>query len=246
MTKRHPLNVHLAAMSSRPELKLDWASHEAAKYAVEHWHYSKSLPTPPLVKVGVWESGAFIGVVIFSRGANNNIGKAFGLEATGVCELTRVALSAHKTEVTRIIKIALAFLKKHCPKLRLAISYADPKQKHHGGIYQGGGWTYVGKSESSTEYVSPDGRQWHGRMVSASGHKLVYGQRRTVWRHDQCKPVQVEGKHKYLMPLDAEMRKQIFPLAKPYPKRAGSDTLDTPANHAGKGGSLPTPALHLQ
>ena len=26
--------------------------------------------------------------------------------------------------------------------------------------------------------------------------------------------------------------------------RAGSDTLDTPANHAGEGGSLPTPALH--
>lgn len=51
-------------------------------------------------------------------------------------------------------------------------------------------------------------------------------------------------KHKYLMPLDSEMRNQILPLSKPYPKRAGSDTLDTPANHAGEGGSLPTPALH--
>jgi hypothetical protein len=27
-------------MSSKPVLKLDWCSHAAAKYAVEHWHYS--------------------------------------------------------------------------------------------------------------------------------------------------------------------------------------------------------------
>lgn len=31
--------------------------------------------------------------------------------------------------------------------------------------------------------------------------------------------VMVPGKYRYLMPLDAEMRKQIAPLAKPYPKR---------------------------
>ena len=54
----------------------------------------------------------------------------------------------------------------------------------------------------------------------------------------------VTSKHKYLMPLDAEMKKQILPLSKPYPKRAGSDTSDTPAFQAGEGGSLPTPALH--
>ena len=32
-------------MSSRPELKIDWATHEAAKYACLHWHYSKTIPT---------------------------------------------------------------------------------------------------------------------------------------------------------------------------------------------------------
>ena len=26
-------------MSDKPVLKLDWCSHAAAKYAVEHWHY---------------------------------------------------------------------------------------------------------------------------------------------------------------------------------------------------------------
>jgi hypothetical protein len=233
-------------MNSKPVLKLDWCSHAAAKYAVEHWHYSGSLPTPPLVKVGVWEDEQYIGCVLFSRGANNNIGKAFGLASTQVAELTRVALTDHQTPVSRIIRVAIAFLGKQSPNLRLIVSYADPSQQHHGGIYQAGNWTYIGQSPPSVEYLAPDGKQWHGRMVSASGRTQVYGQTRSVWRHDQCTPVTVAGKHKYLYPLDDAMREQIAPLAKPYPKRprAGSVDGDTLAVHAGEGGSIPTPALH--
>lgn len=51
-------------------------------------------------------------------------------------------------------------------------------------------------------------------------------------------------KHKYLMPLDAEMRKRIITLAKPYPKRAGSETNDTSGIQPEEGGVTPTPALH--
>lgn len=51
------------------------------------------------------------------------------------------------------------------------------------------------------------------------------------------------GKHRYLMPLDDEMRAKIAPLARPYPKRAGSIASDATANHAGKGSATPTPAL---
>ena len=59
----------MSSSPNKPVLKLDWCSHEAARWAVEHWHYSKSMPTPPVVKIGVWEDERFIGVVLFSRGA---------------------------------------------------------------------------------------------------------------------------------------------------------------------------------
>ena len=45
---------------SKPVLKLDWCSHEAATFAVMHWHYSKAMPKSKLAKVGVWEDGKFI------------------------------------------------------------------------------------------------------------------------------------------------------------------------------------------
>jgi len=54
----------------------------------------------------------------------------------------------------------------------------------------------------------------------------------------------IEWKHTYLYPLDDAMRKQILPLSKPYPKRAGSIENDAPASQRDEGGVIPTPALH--
>ena len=227
-------------MSSRPELRLDWCSHEAAKYAVEHWHYSGVLPCPPQVFVGVWEAGQFVGCVVFSRGAAQHIGRPFGVEQTEVCELTRVALrSAHAAPVSRVVAVALRLLRQKEPGLRLVVSYADPGHQHHGGIYQAGNWLYLGKKSDTVEFLAPDGKQWHGRMVSATGRKLVYGQSRPVWRRDQCEPVTCEGKHKYAMPLDDAMRQQLLSLAKPYPKREKQGSgVPTPS-----GGAAPTLTL---
>ena len=94
------------SLMGKVELKIDWATHEAAKYAVTHWHYSKSMPPPPMVHIGAWENKQFIGVVLFSRGANNNMLKPFGLKATEGCELVRVALTDHRTPVTKIIRLS--------------------------------------------------------------------------------------------------------------------------------------------
>lgn len=225
---------------SKHDLRVDWATHEAAKYAVENWHYSKVLPVPPLVKVGVWEKGKYIGVVIFSRGANNNLLKPFGLAQTQGCELTRIALTKHSAPVSRVVRLAMQFLNRNSPELRLIVSFADPSEGHHGGVYQAGNWIYTGRQPDTTEYIAPDGKQWHGRMVSKDGKIKVQGKYRKCWRHDQCTPVKKPGKHRYLMPLDSEMRKQIESLSKPYPKRAkGLESGD----HPDQGGSTPTSTL---
>ncbi len=48
-------------------LEIKPCSHKAAKFAVENWHYSHSMPAGKLVKYGVWEHGKFVGSIIFSR-----------------------------------------------------------------------------------------------------------------------------------------------------------------------------------
>lgn len=214
-------------------LKINWASHEAAEYACKHWHYSKCMPVGKIVKIGVWENDAFKGVVLFSRGANNSLLKPYGLEQDAGCELTRIALKKHITPVSRIMKIAFIFIKKACPKLRLIVSFADSKQNHHGGIYQATNWVYVGRTGMQHEYYFKG--VWMHRRSASSLRGSIVGlvKRKNGFRH------------RYLMPLDNEMRKQIEHLRKPYPKCVQSIGNDAPDDQSGEGGATPTCTLHL-
>lgn len=217
----------------KPVLKVAPCSHEAAKFAVENWHYSEVLPAGKLFKVGAWEGEKFIGAVIFSYGANNNIGKPYGLQQTQVCELVRVALRSHEWPVSRIMRFALKMLCEHNTGTRLCVSYADPLQGHHGGVYQATGWVYAGASQAQRE-VMHNGKVMHKRTANA-----LFG---TIKGMEKSP---VMWKHKYLYPLDEDMKRKIEPLRKPYPKRAGSIAGDAPDFQSREGGSIPTPALNV-
>ncbi len=202
-------------------LHLDFCSHKAALYACKHWHYSKCIPAGKLVKIGVWEDDEFIGCVIFGRGANNHIGSMYGLMQIEVCELVRIALTVHQAPVSRLMSLAVHFLKKQSPGLRLIVSYADPAQCHRGGIYQAANWIYSGKSKAQREIII-NGREIHKRSVNA---KYGTASPEKIMKMTGLKAVKFgpkRWKYTYLLPLDRDMRKQILPLSKPYPKKEAS------------------------
>lgn len=209
-------------MSSKPELNIDYCSREAAKYAVEKWHYSRQMPTFKLVTFGVWENKKFVGTVIFGGGATPNLLKPYGLGQFEGCELVRVAMTNHKTPVSRVIAIALRMLKKTSPGLRLVVSFADPGEGHSGGIYKAGGWIYTG-TMSAAQYYKIKGRIWHPRSVVQKGCSNSL-QAVKKWFGSDATAVIKPGKHRYLMPLDEAMREQIKLLAQPYPATVQSST----------------------
>ena len=227
--------------SHRPDLHLDWCSHEAARYACERWHYSKCISVGKLVKLGVWEGGDFIGAVVFGRGANNNIGSRYSLRQTEVCELTRIALRGHANSVSRIATIACRMLCNQSPGMRLIVSYADPAREHHGGIYQAMGWLYAGASQAQRELLV-NGHFMHKRTATAiwgtASPSRIMGRTRKIIAYGP-----VEWKHTYLRALDADMRARIAPLAQPYPKRVKQAT---DGHHPPSGGAAPTHTLHTE
>lgn len=232
---------------SKADLRLDWCSYQAAKWAVEHWHYSKRMPATiqKPVKIGVYERGEFIGAIVFGCGASSSLGSQFGVGKLEVAELVRVALSKHDNQVSRIVSIACKMIKIQSPGLRLLISFADPNQNHNGSIYQAMGWIYTGTSSDSMVYIDRRGHEFHARNIGSYTGTDKYG----VKKYNRSEMIREEirpGKHRYLYPLDDAMRAQIEPLRKPYPKREarGSGEIDNAAcTNMQTGGASPTDPL---
>lgn len=218
-------------------LRLDWCSREAAKYAVEHWHYSQTMPVSKMNSIGVWENTKFIGAVLFSWGANPNLSKAYGLKMTECAELVRVALTQHIASVSRILKIAIAMIKTKNSGLRLLVSFADTAEGHHGGIYQAGNWIFDGDTKQKFDYIHR-GKRLQRRAYTGCN----FGKGKKALPVDAIKVIS-PPKHRYLFPLDDAMKKQIEPLRKPYPKRIQSVDSDTPTNQLESGGAIPTRML---
>lgn len=191
--------------------------------------------------MGVWENNEFIGAIIFGLGGGAACnGRRYGLKRNfEIVELQRIALQQHRTSVSRIVAIALKMLKSLSPGLRLVVSYADTAQGHLGNIYQAGNWIYIGQTAKDWYALGPDGRKYHSRIAHTH---VQFGIRKTV-NVSKMPRIETPPKHRYLMPLDNEIRHHILSLAKPYPKRATSETVDTSVHQTEERGSTPTVAL---
>lgn len=226
-------------------LRLDFCSHDAARYAVMRWHYSRAMPKAKLVKVGVWEDDKFRGAIIFGLGANRHIARPFGLKDTEVAELVRVALAPGREHPTsKCVAISLRLLRRQSPGLKLVVSYADSGQGHRGVIYQAGGWIFLGGSEQS--YIKVLGKVEHPRSLydryGRNGQSIP-------WLRENVDPraerVPMPPKWKYVMPFDKTLRRKLEALAQPYPKRGRGDTSDAPGDQPGEDGATPIRPLHV-
>ena len=223
-------------------LRLGWATHKAALFACQHWHYSRALPPPPIVRIAVYEDDVFMGVILFARGANKSIATPFGLDQTQCVELVRIALRRHVTPVSRMLKQALRMLHQAAPKLELIVSYADSGQGHHGGIYQAANWIYLGPTKPDRYYRDNCGNLWHPRKVNKRGYRMMFGEVRRVPRHDQLIAFLKPPKHKYVWPFTKRMRRAMQARAMPYPRPESRESAASIVQ-VEEGGASPTSGL---
>ena len=225
-------------MSKKADLKIDWASYDAALYACKKWHYSKCLPIGKLVKVGVWEDSKYIGCVVYSRGTAKDLGTKYGLDQTECVELTRVALTQHKTPVSRILAISFKFLQKSNEKIKLIVSFAARSENHHGGIYQATNWIYTGESAANSDAIYK-GRRIPNRTIGVIKKKYNMNEKELIAK-GILSDIRRMTKHRYLMPLDNNVKNRILSLSKPYPKRTKEQASE---DHSDLGGATPTCTL---
>lgn len=210
-------------------MRLTIANEKAIRYACLNFHYAKAVPTNTFGMNVYNDKDEWCGVVLYGSGANNHIGSPYGLSQGEVVELVRVALNGKQPCTSQVVAASLKFVKEHCPLVRLIVSYADCDQKHIGTIYQATNWIYTGLTDKGDSYFIIHGKKVHRRTVHSKKVKLngvIRPCPESLWAvkkyfDPNAEYFYTKGKQKYLMPLDKKMRKQILPLAKPYPKEDG-------------------------
>lgn len=200
-------------------VRLYRATPEQVRLACLRYHYARSIPSSQ-VAYSCFEDDTFIGVIIFGSGANNNLAKNYRLVQGQILELVRVALNGkQKSPTSKFVALALRLIKKHKPLVKLIVSYADTKQGHSGTIYQATNWIYTGVSISESAIDPEDGKVKHTRSLHSK-----YGSIKGFAR------VKDKPKHRYLYPLDTNLRQELESKAVPF--------------QGTEGGAVPTLALH--
>lgn len=194
-------------------INLQKASPKAIKYSCKHYHYSKTNPANAF-GYSVFDNDTFCGVILFGSGANNNIGKSYGLVKGEIVELVRVALNGKQSKTSQCLAIALKLLKKDNPLIKLVVSYADNMQGHFGTIYKATNWIYVGETYHEIGVRDPYTKEIrHNKSLSNK-----YGNTSGFERVKATKP-----KFKYLYVIDKSIEKEILKLKKEYPKCVSSE-----------------------
>lgn len=178
------------------------------------WHYSQRMPIGRLVCHGVWESGAFVGCIMYGRGASKELGTQWGLTFTQCCELVRIALAPGRVVPTsRALSVSLRMLHSSSPDLKLVVSFADAAQGHVGKLYQATNWLYCGMTAPAPTYLHK-GRWCHLRDVTSG----AFGKGGAVANYRDLPKRIAPPKYRYLYPFDAAVRASVKQL--PYPKAA--------------------------
>lgn len=199
------------------ENKIQIATNAMVEFACKNFHYSQSVPCGRKIAYSIFEENKFIGVIIYSLGANNKLAQSFGMVQGEVVELTRIALSTHKNPVSRYIAITLKKLRKQCKTIKIVVSYADKENQNHiGGIYQASNWIYLGLSRCSDTQLFYKGKWTHLRSINAIGEK---NPKLKAYLLKTLPKRKNSDKYKYIYCFDKELEIKYRKLQKKYPKK---------------------------
>lgn len=195
-------------------MRLELASRKAVKYAVENWHYTKSVPNVGLAFAVFNNKKEFCGVICYGVGATANIARPYGLQQGQVVELLRVALNGKQEQTSKAVAQSLRLLKKKSPSVKLVVSYADSEQNHSGIIYQATNWIYTGFSTDSNLVI--DGQRKHRRTISSKYGTSSVEKIRSLGHSVEV--IRTRPKWKYIYALNSADRQKYQHLSKPYPR----------------------------
>ncbi|CAB4152551.1 hypothetical protein UFOVP612_13 [uncultured Caudovirales phage] len=247
-----------------------------ANAIVRSIHYSGKVDTRSQLHFGIFLNGKCGGAMQFGPPMDKRkvIDTVKNTSWNSMMDLHRMAFAdwLPRNSESRAIAIAFRLIRKSYPHIEWLQSYADASQCGDGAIYRASGFSLIGIKKNTSMYLMPDGEVCckiifePGFQPNAgkNSQKAKYGKTGSETAGTFLKRIgakQITGfQLRYIYFLNPAARSRLTVPILPFteiqrrgagmylgkPKRAGSETSDTPAFQAGEGGSLPTPALHSQ
>lgn len=180
-------------------------------------HYSRTSHGGP-VGYARYEDGAIVSMATFTVGCSQAArARLLGPEYTDrVWELARVVNLHPSRDTGRFVAAALRCFRMDYPRVAAVVTFADPTEGHHGGLYQALNALYLGRSGAATFYRDQDGALRHPRQNGVNISRSEAESRGwTVERR--------EGKHRYVWLLGSpsqrrHLRNSLGYDVLPYPK----------------------------
>lgn len=241
-----------------------------ANRIVRALHYSGKVVQNSQVHFGVFLGDRCGGALQFGPSLDKRklVGLVEGTKWNEFIELNRMAMAdwLPRNGESRAIAVAMRLLKRAYPWLQWVVSFADACQCGDGTIYRASGFVLTGIVRNSDMCRMPDGRSMSKMSLSAH-YKTQQGgatsEATSRGASGGTKIMQALGGElipgyqlRYLYFLDPTARERLTVPIIPFSEierrgagmyrgkpRAGSVASDTPADQAGKGGAIPTPAL---
>ena len=203
-----------------PDFVVNKISRDEATTIVEAFHYSKMLPKGANVNFGAMDplTGELLAATCYGS-LILNAARPGTPRRDGWLELRRlVRRPGAVLTLSQFLAATLQLLKQR--GVPAILSYADPEQDHHGGIYQATNWVNTKVVPPGNSFWRlPDGTELHARNVVAR-----YGttdRAKILAIHPDWVPFRPKAKIRYLMPLNLRKQKALAALQTtelPYPK----------------------------
>jgi hypothetical protein len=193
---------------------------DAAEELVLRFHYSRRTTTPWFVGTAHGDGGLFgdfgpaVAAVVFSPPPAQ-----WGEEVYELSRLVRHPSAA--VPLTWLISQACVWIRRTHPEADLLVSFADPAEGHHGGVYQAASWRYAYRSKRDTDGLFVNGVFVPGRTCNARWGTRSALRLRESHPEWQIEYSRTEGKHLYWRALRRSGQAKAARLglqSLPYPK----------------------------
>lgn len=157
-------------MGSAKDIVLRPIDSGTANALVRRVHYSGKVVNNSQIHIGVFWKGKLEGAMQFGPSLDKRklIGLVKGTKWNEFIELNRLAFTdaLPKNSESRALAVSFRILRKHAPRLKWVISFADATQSGHGIIYQATGFVLTGIKKNDQIWIAPDGVSVATRLVA--------------------------------------------------------------------------------